>query len=658
MDFFIKKKYFSKEDNLFHIIKHKGKLEEEKTYASFNRFYKALNKNLEDADLLDYDFVGLDLNKYDLSKAKISSTVMIKLGIYKDNIFKIITKDSNLSDITPSTNFSLVDCRKSNIEITDEEVFALCYISDLHINHKLINRFKNSVNIYELDAYLKEIVNKLKRSLPTFTYNYSIVFVGDISYNFEVFKLFFKVYRAELPYQQTFVILGNHELWDTKLNKGCKSIEGIINKYREFLNSFTWKIILLENQLFLPNDEQKIYTQEDIMAIDPKVLREKFLFNSYAIFGGIGYAGLNQEFNFNQGIYRTSYINREEEKERSKMVDALHEKLTEVAYDKKIFFITHMPKKDWSDKEYNKNWFYISGHTHKNGYIENEDKKIYFDNQVGYTNDMFNFKYLLTSNETDAFQDYGDGIYEITKEQYKLFSYGKGDRITFNRDFENLFMLKRNGVYCFFIKTNNNSELKLLNGGAVKNVGKHDLNYFYENLAKYANSLKVFLESYDNFQKQISSEIKKIGGDGYIHGCIIDIDFWNHLYIDPLDGTITPYFAKSMTDKYVYKNLISLLKYQNKELYKNYVKLLEYEDKTGALIKLNNDLRESNKKIFVSGTEMYKISKILRGFQYTTEKNIVRLWSDIIVSNNVKETGRLIVSNAINSKEIKLISNK
>ena len=55
---------------------------------------------------------------------------------------------------------------------------------------------------------------------------------------------------------------------------------------------------------------------------------------------------------------------------------------------------------------------------------------------------------------------------------------------------------------------------------------------------------------------------------------------------------------------------------------------------------------------------MYKISKILRGFQYTTEKNIVRLWSDIIVSNNTKETGRLIVSNAINSKEIKLISNK
>lgn len=55
---------------------------------------------------------------------------------------------------------------------------------------------------------------------------------------------------------------------------------------------------------------------------------------------------------------------------------------------------------------------------------------------------------------------------------------------------------------------------------------------------------------------------------------------------------------------------------------------------------------------------MYKISRILKGLQYTIEKNIVRLWSDIIISNSTKETGRLIVSNAINSKEIKLISNK
>ena len=117
----------------------------------------------------------------------------------------------------------------------------------------------------------------------------------------------------------------------------------------------------------------------------------------------------------------------------------------------------------------------------------------------------------MTSKDFDIFQDYNDGIYEITREQYKLFYYGVGSRIDFNRDFEKLFMLKRNGIYCFLIKTNNCDNLKLLNGGSVKNVEKHDINYFYENLVNYSNSVKLFLESYENYQKQISSEeIKNI----------------------------------------------------------------------------------------------------------------------------------------------------
>ncbi len=657
MDFRIIDKYFSKEDNLFHIVREKKYTfeREEKTYTLFDKFYKALDKDLQDANLLDYDFEGVDLNKYDLTKAKISSAIMIKLGTYKDNLFKTITKDNQLANITPSTSLDLVPSRQLDIELLEENNFVLCYISDLHLNHKLLNKFKNNVNKFELDSYFKKVIDQLKSNLPTFTYNYSIVFIGDISYNFEVFKLFFKAYREEMPYQTTFVVLGNHELWDIKLNKNCKTIEEIVESYRKFLNSFECKIYLLENQLFLPNDKQHIYSQEEILSLDKNVLRNKFLCNSYAIFGGIGYAGMNEDFNFNQGIYRTQYITRKQEKERSNQVDALHKKLTEVACDKKIFFITHMPKEDWSNGEYNKNWFYISGHTHRNNYIENEEMKLYADNQVGYTGDSYGFKYLMTSKEFDIFQDYNDGIYEITREQYKLFYYGIGNRIDFNRDFEKLFMLKRNGTYCFLIKLNNSNDLKLLNGGSYKNVGKHDLNYFYENLVNYSNSVKLFLESYENFQKQISNEIKKIGGSGYIHGSIIDIDFYNHLYINPLDATITPYFAYSIVDKYVYTNLISLLKAHNKELYYNYIKLLGYEGNNNNLVVLNNNLKESNKKTFVPETDMYRISRILKGFQYTTKNNIVRLWNDTIASNSTKESGRLIVSGLINPEEMKQI---
>lgn len=657
LDFRIIDKYFSKEDNLFHIIREKKYTfdRDEKTYTSFDKFYKALDKDLTEANLLDYDFDGINLTKYDFSRAKISSDIMIKLGTYKDNLFKTISRDSELSTIMPSTSLDLVPSRQANIEMVEENNFVLCYISDLHLNHKLINKFKNNVNKFELEFYFKNVLQQLKNSLPTFTYNLSIVFVGDISYNFDVFKMFFNSYRQEFPYQQTFVILGNHELWDIKLNKSCKSIEEIIERFRKYLSSLECEVVLLENELFLPNDKQHIYTQEEILSLDKKVLREKFLLNSYAIFGGIGYAGMNDEFNVNQGIYRTAPITREEEKIRSNIVDNIHKKLTEVAFDKKLFFITHMPKTDWSTNEYNKNWFYLSGHTHINNYIESEDKKVYADNQVGYKNNSYGFKYLMTSKEFDIFQDYNDGIYEITREQYKMFYYGIGNRIEFNREFEKLFMLKRNGIYCFLLKQANSNELKLLNGGSIKNVGKHDLSYFYENLVNYSNSVKLFIKSYENYQKQISNEIKKFGGSGHIHGSIIDIDFYNHLYINPLDATITPYFAYSIIDKYVYTNLISLLKARNKQLYNNYVNLLGFENNKKDLIVLSDNLQESSKKTYVPETEMYRISRIMKGFQYTTKNNIVRLWNDTIVSNCTKESGKLIVSGIINPEEMKQI---
>lgn len=41
----------------------------------------------------------------------------------------------------------------------------------------------------------------------------------------------------------------------------------------------------------------------------------------------------------------------------------------------------------------------------------------------------------------------------------------------------------------------------------------------------------MFLTKYDNYQKEIAKEIIKISGSGNIHGCIIDIDYYNHLYI-------------------------------------------------------------------------------------------------------------------------------
>ena len=49
-----------------------------------------------------------------------------------------------------------------------------------------------------------------------------------------------------------------------------------------------------------------------------------------------------------------------------------------------------------------------------------------------------------------------------------------------------------------------------------------------------------------NVQKNISRIIQQLGGSGKIHGCIIDIDFFNHIYVNPSNGTVRAYCAEDI----------------------------------------------------------------------------------------------------------------
>ena len=440
------------------------------------------------------------------------------------------------------------------------------------------------------------------------------------------------------------------------MNSRCKSLESIIEKYRCFLGDLG--IILLENQLFIPNDEQKLYSEQDIINLSDAILRQKIIKNSFIIFGGLGYAGLNEEFNSDNGVYKTKFLNREKEKERSLRTSRLHEKLAKVAFDKQVLFVTHMPKSDWSTAPYVKNWKYFSGHTHKNYSIESEEKNIYADNQIGYINTNFNFKYITTTAIYNIFQDFNDGIHEITQQSYHEFYHGLRSYITMNRTFDHIYLIKKRNICCFMAESNN--RLQLLNGGLTRKVGNHDLKYFYDNIVNYADSIKAFLDSYTNYQSQIAKAIKKIGGNGTIHGCIIDIDFYNHLYVNPLDALITPYFARSITEKYVYKNVRSLLKYScAPQIYLNYLKQLDLSnDNNAALTVLFGDVKETDECFFVDDTYMYKISRIVKSLQYITGINVVRIWNEDLVKLITGENGKELISQFLTQEELDLLNSK
>lgn len=102
-----------------------------------------------------------------------------------------------------------------------------------------------------------------------------------------------------------------------------------------------------------------------------------------------------------------------------------------------------MPMEDWGGRDIKAKYgiVYVSGHSHRNYFFDDGKTRIYANNQVGY----------------------------------------KGKRVSFKK----LFMIKHSGIYMFLMQSPK-GRLSVLNGGTIKNVKNHSLEYFYENLTNYA----------------------------------------------------------------------------------------------------------------------------------------------------------------------------
>ncbi|MFI7846496.1 hypothetical protein ACIF0M_13390 [Dorea amylophila] len=147
----------------------------------------------------------------------------------------------------------------------------------------------------------------------------------------------------------------------------------------------------------------------------------------------------------------------------------------------------------------------------------------------------------------------------------------------------------------------------------------------------------------------ISKVIKSIGGDGSIHGCIVDIDYYNHIYINPVDGKITPYFAYDMEQKYVYKDLYTLLAEKKPSLLSGYVEWQKI-DSNNEIVVRNTELTDL--AVLVTDKKIYSASKIIKSIQYLLFQDVVREWNDKIlrISNREETIGemeRLEIDNSI-----------
>lgn len=565
-------------------------------------------------------------------------------------------------------------------------VNVIYYITDIHLENQLAKQLSDSLMLPlfvlmlpwnslrpeiqcrlwpEVQRCINKKIAELLASVPSANdYNSVLLIGGDVANSVELEALFYKqlgsVWRGKI-----ISVLGNHELWDGD-PLGCKParpIDEIVTDYRLAMPRTT----LLENELFIvyKGRRSEILNEKTILNASVEELAEVCANSTFLVFGGIGFSGLNPVYNAEMGLYRAT-VSTEEDIARSKRFRAVYEKVLASAENLRVIVLTHTQMADWSNARYNPKWIYVSGHTHQNTLLLQRDgTAVFSDNQVGYKPKPWHLNsFKIDVHRYDPFRDFPDGIHQITREQYAKFNRYQGIIMQSMKWPGDVYALKHDGVYMFVLKSE--SGLYLLKGGNRCKLD-YDIDYYFDNLPEYVRKVRCALAPYRKAISMCSNEVRAIGGDGTVHGCIVDIDFFNHVYLNPFDGEVTPYFAKDMTDKLVFNNMESLLETSpvppqladGGSMLTRYLSLTKEERLPILSRNVNKKWDLATVSQVVLDRSMYKSSYIMRSIQYIFDQNVVRVWNDAVLSIEDKDkfgaltgTNRLITSQEHDTEKI------
>ncbi|MEJ8304027.1 DUF4116 domain-containing protein [Saccharibacillus sacchari] len=620
-------------------------LSPEKTffYKTFKSFLKKVNNDLNRAELQDFHFKGIDIRKLDIKNAYISTDTLQRFGLYDDSFYKLNISGGDLQFL-PQTQ--IVEQSSSNNEpqitpfihgIHEREGYMhrIHYISDIHLDHRLLKAFPIQATEREIYRFISKIVTEMLESTEFGYYDYLVV-AGDVSSRFDIVHMFYRILSSQCKRAQIIATLGNHELWAIK--DRTDSLDELINEYRELFTNLG--VLFLNNDMiFIHDDNQFDYLSEkEILTSSIEELRKWSRMSPFIFWGGLGFSGLNDSFNATNGIYRNSISTRAMDQKHSQRFDIVHNKLIEALGDRKVIVCTHTPLSDWSSQIYHPSWIYMNGHTHRNLQRTDDTCTVYADNQIGYYGKKVFLKWFDLRWQYDFFCDYPEGIHTISQKEYRQFAIGFRIQMQFTRKGK-LYMLKKKGLYCFLYENDKNVRY-FLSGGRIKKIEEQRLSYYYDHMDKYAEGVKLALSGYHKQLLALSKAIKSIGGSGKIHGSIVDIDFYNHVYLDPQKRNIVPYWATDITSRYVASDVLTLLSEKAPGLYKNYKKLIKNSSSKMEVI----ELKHSQTGKYESGTEMYKGSNQMRALQYLLDHNIIREWNEEVIDKILQGSSNLSLS--------------
>ena len=553
----------------------------------------------------------------------------------------IVDPVEQVREITAAkSGFALIDLTREGGSNLNSKFY---YVSDIHIEHQLD---LSGLTETEIQACLRRKIEEMLEEIDDARMSGTLMIAGDVSCAPRLVEIFLRELSAKWR-GQILCVLGNHELWDWMVDGSHHAIgadypEEILAYFDEYCPR---KVRYLENELLIDYkrgwDSERILDEELILGVDDDELRGLLEKSTRIVLGGTGYSALNEEFNADAGLYR-GMVDREEETERSARFKALHDKLARCAKDLSVIVLSHMPFENWSDGERVPGWIYVSGHTHKNLFSSEEGAAIVLaDNQFGYSPRKWALKGFVLDGSYDPFSDWADGSYVVTREEYEDYNSGQGISCQGCRWAGEIVMLKRCGYYMFFLSTQ--TGLSILDGGRRCKT-EHSLKYFYENMVAYAETVEAEFRPYRATQEIIASEVRAFGGYGRVHGCIIDIDFFNHIYLNPFDGTVSYYFATDMANKIFYRSVKALLKDYAKislgDTGTSLLKSYEAKDKGGSLPILGSKKKKKSAEVAIQNAvvselvldkTMYEPSKVMMKIQYALDKRVIRVWNDRVL---------------------------
>ena len=555
----------------------------------------------------------------------------------------------------------------------DRQQRKLYYISDIHIEHHLSKEMeKHPLRPREKisDYIIRFLEKKINGMMPKEIIDRDAILLigGDVADSVGVSALFYQLLFQKWKGGTVISVLGNHELWDGTnplnwVNPRFKSrpVEDIIESYRSHIDRGWWcerdnfdrdrptttglsnacyvNSKLLENALYIRYKDRlsRVVSEEEILNASYQDLTELLSKCTFILLGGIGYSGLNPKYNSDLGLYGKAITSLEEDKWRAERFRKVHDKIKQCAKGRKVVVLTHTPVNDWTEDECVKNWIYVNGHTHQNAInISPDGITVLSDNQIGYKPIRWKLhSFTMDICWFDPFENYEDGIYEISSDQYKDFNRGRGIPSNGCSWPGVLYLLKRKKKYMFLLQSE--KSLCLMVGGQRKRIGWKDIQYYYDNMERYVKQVLQITEPYRRFMKRLSEEVKKIGGDGKIHGCIVDISYFSHIYVNPFEGKLTPYWALDITGRIVYDNIRMLLEARERPLLKRF--MIECDKQSIPLIETFAMSEHKPNELAViprwmSGTEIYNPSRIMKSIQYVWEQDVIRIWNDDILDGN------------------------